>query len=55
MQSGNGTIHSVTMRSNPRLGFPKSEYRRRYDLVKDRMREATSTQCWSRIRRTFAT
>jgi len=28
------------MRSNPRLGFPESEYRQRYDLVMDRTREA---------------
>jgi Xaa-Pro aminopeptidase len=28
------------MRSNPRLGIPESEYRRRYGLVMDRMREA---------------
>lgn len=37
MQSGNAT---VKMRENPRLGFPESEHRRRYDLVMERMREA---------------
>ena len=30
----------MKMRANPRLGFPESEYRRRYELVMDRMREA---------------
>ena len=40
MQSGNGNTTAVTMRHNTRLGFPQSEYRRRYDLVMTRMREA---------------
>ena len=40
MQPGNDNTTAVTMRRNARLGFPESEYRRRYDLVMTRMREA---------------
>ena len=39
-QEGTALSENITMRENPRLGFPLSEYQRRYDVVMTRLREA---------------